>query len=132
MTTVRFLMPIRASLSLLEWSGNKESLARASMCSVGVSKSSRICLQSLKSCLCGGNKGCLLRISLSPQRASAALYKQETGTGTKWRGSCYKKPRGSWPLVSVHCPCYITLHPKCVCNTSGLSRSCHLPYVYGF
>ena len=29
MATVRFLMPIRASLSLLERSGNKESLARA-------------------------------------------------------------------------------------------------------
>ena len=53
MATVQFLMPIRASLLTAVLA---EVLHGLFMCSVGASNSSRICLQSLKSCLCGGNR----------------------------------------------------------------------------
>ena len=72
MTTVRFLMPIRASLLTAVLA---EVLhGRFSVCG-GFSESLRICLQPfIVSLVWWVLKGCLLWISQSPQRASAALY----------------------------------------------------------
>ena len=52
MATVRFLMPIRASLLTAVLAEVLHGL----LCAARGSESSRICLQSLKSRLCGGNR----------------------------------------------------------------------------